>query len=641
LNNPFQKKLLLTILASLILLNLVVIAGSRLILLDSFLQIEQQAVEANLLRVANAVRNDAQTLGVLCRDWSFWDDTYKFVQDLNPEYISSNLGDETLVELSLNALLFFDSAGKLVFGKGMDLKEESPVPPPQTLIDYFQQRKDFWPPQNSFSRQDGLVMFEQGPMLLSFRPILTSDDEGPARGILVMARWFNDEVIEELSERTALAVSLCTLNHVLDEDADVVKIRALERGSDTINGEVLLHDLNGHPAFHLSISMARDLYNQGQRTVYYFLLSFFLISLCFAALLYLLLCAAQKKRAVAEKRFRYIFENATDGLFVIEENEELTLINPAAQKLLSATDDLQRAQRICFSVPELKELIAAGLSGKIAGPVEISLPDPKHNQQSHLRAYMAPLVGEAGRQHGAIATLQDMTREKELERMKDEFIASAAHELNTPLSIIIGFTDLLESGEYSNSEELLEYCALINEKAHSLEKIVDDLLHLGKIEAGREIFLDVAPFDLAEHINQLVDTYEKKAPEHRFEINLMEEDVVVVADRHRLGQVFDNLLSNAVKYSPNGGLIKVSGSRHEHELLICVADQGVGLTEEQVGRVFEKFYRVDNSSTAVRGLGLGLNISRSIIEAHGGRIWLRSTPGEGTRFYFTLPDGLQ
>jgi len=640
LNHLFQKKLLFIILFSALVLNAVVLGGSRLILLDSFLQLEQSAVEENLLRVANAVRSDAETLGILCRDWAFWDDSYRFVQDSNEDFIVSNLGDDTLVELNLNALVFFDSHGKVVFGKGMDLEAESRIPVPSELLSYFQQRRDFWPPQNSFSRQDGLLMFEQGPMLLSFRPILTSDNEGPARGILVMARWFNDAVLAKLSERTALTVTLHKLEGVVDDTAEVVQIRPLIGGAETIGGDVLIHDLEGQPSFKLNIVMPRDTYRQGQRTVIYFQLSFLIISLLFGGMLYLLLCAAYKRRSVAEKRFRYIFENATDGLFVVDEKEQLSLINPAAKQLLDVDGEPSRAQSACFALPELKDLIDAGVSGKIAGPVEVSLPTD-NGRKNHLRAYIAPLVGEKGKQQGAIATLQDMTREKELQRMKDEFIASAAHELNTPLSIIIGFTDLLESGEYNSKEELLEYCALINEKAHALEKIVDDLLHLGKIEAGREIYLNTEPYNLAEHIQRIVELYEKKSPEHRFEVNLMEDDVVVVADRHRLGQVFDNLLSNAVKYSPDGGLVKISASRHEHELLICVADQGVGLTEEQVGRVFEKFYRVDNSTTAVRGLGLGLNISRSIIEAHGGRIWLRSTPGEGTRFYFTLPDGLQ
>lgn len=640
MNDLFQKKLLFIILVSVLILNAAVLGGSRLILLDSFLHLEQRAVEENLLRVANAVRSDAETLGVLCRDWAFWDDSYRFMQDFNEAYVDSNLGDDTLIELNLNALLYFDSSGEPVFGKAMDLEEEGRIPVPQELLQYFQQRRDLWPPQNSFSRQDGLLMFDQGPMLVSFRPILTSDDEGPARGILVMARWLNDAVLAKLSERTALSISLHKLGSMADETDDIVQIQPLGGFADTITGNVLLHDMEGQPAFRLNVVMPRDLYKQGQRTVLYFQLSFFIISLLFAGLLYLLLSTAHKRRSVAEKRFRYIFENTTDGLFVVDESKELVLINPAAQQLLNISGELSQAQRTCLGLSELKDLINAGVAGKIAGPVEVSVPGNNH-KQSYLRAYIAPLVGDKGKQQGAIATLQDMTREKELQRMKDEFIASAAHELNTPLSIIIGFTDLLESGEYNNREELLEYCALINEKAHALEKIVDDLLHVGKIEAGREMYLNVEPYNLAEHIERIVELYAKKYPEHRFEVNLMEDDVVVVADRHRLGQVFDNLLSNAVKYSPAGGLVKISGSRHEHELLICVADQGVGLTEEQVGRVFEKFYRVDNSTTAVRGLGLGLNISRSIIEAHGGRIWLRSTPGEGTRFYFTLPDGLQ
>lgn len=630
----FQKKLMLLILIALIILNAIVLGGSRLILLDSYLQIERQAVEENLLRVANAVRNDAKTLGVICADWAFWDDTHAFVQDKNSDYAASNLGDSTLVDLSLNALLIFNAQGQPVFAKGMDLEQEQLAEVSRELLNYFQQRKDLWPPQLKFSRQDGFLVFSEGPMLVSFRPILTSQGDGPARGILVMARWLNQAVIEELADRIALSLKL----HPLSADADqVVKIQPMAERAKNIGGDVLLHDLDGRPAFRLMITMQRKLFKQGQSTVAYFQLCFFLISLAVGLVLYLLLVVARRKRSVAEKRFRNVFENATDGLFVVEKENRLAFINSAAKNLLGAAD-LDQAEQACFGHSELRNLIATGLEGKIAGPVEISLHNADQNQKNHLRAYMAPMLCEDGKRHGTIATLQDISREKELERLKNEFIASAAHELNTPLSIIIGYTDLLASREYADEEEFMEFLGLVNEKSHGLEKIVDDLLHLGKMESGRELYLEVEPYDLSASIRQIVDAFQKESPQHDFVINLLDEDVVIVADRHRLGQVFDNLLSNAIKYSPGGGTISISGSRFENEQLICVADQGVGLTDEQVGRVFEKFYRVDNSSTAVRGLGLGLNISRNIIQAHGGRIWLESTSGEGTRFYFTLPD---
>jgi len=638
LNTLFQKKLMLLILAVLVILNLVVWAGSKLILLDSYRQIEQQAVEENLLRVANAVRNDAENLGTLCADWAVWDDTYQFVQDHNPAYISSNLGDLTLVELNLNALLIFDAGGDAIFGKGMDLETETLADVPPELLSYFQKTKKFWPPQEQFSRQDGLLLLSDGPMLVSFRSILTSTRSGPARGLLVMARWFDEAVVEALAKRTALSLELLPLAGRLSEPVEVVRIHPSAAQAKTIQGDVLLHDLDGDPVFYLGIVMERAMFIQGKNTVAYFQLTFLVVSLVSGGLLYLLLVVARRKRSVAEKRFRYVFENATDGLFVVEKNDQLEFINPAGMKLLGGAADQQQAESTCFSHPELRDLIGVGLQGKVAGPVEISLDNPRHGQKNHLRAYMAPMLGEDGKWHGTIATLQDITREKELEQLKNEFVASAAHELNTPLSIIIGYADLLLSGEYADQDELREFLALINEKSHALEKIVDDLLHLGKIESGNELYLDAEPYDLSAEIRKVADVYQKEHPRHRFAVNLLDGDVVIVADRHRLGQVFDNLLNNAVKYSPDGGTITISSSRFENERLLCVADQGVGLTDEQVGKVFEKFYRVDNSSTAIRGLGLGLNITRNIIRAHGGRIWLESTPGEGTRFYFTLPD---
>jgi len=633
-----QKKLILLILAALMVVNAIVLGGSRLILLDSYLQLESRAVEENLLRVANAVNDDAESLGILCADWAIWDDTYAFVQDRNQHFITSNLGDLTLIDLNLNALLIFDAKGQLVFGKGMDLDEETATEIPAELLSYFQQREDFWPPQKRFSRQDGLLVFSAGPMLLSFRSIVTSQGAGPTRGIMVMARYFDQQVIDGLAAQTALDLALQPLDAVGVDGGPLLRVAAVGEHEVAIQGDVLMHDLEGKPAFRLSIEMPRQMFKQGQSTVAYFQLSFLLISLLAGLLFYVALVVARQKRSIAEKRFRYVFENATDGLFVVEREGALTLINQAAMKLLGDAADAQQAEQLCFSHPDLSELISRGLAGKVAGPVEISLTGENTDQQSHLRAYMAPMLGEDGRHYGTIATLQDITREKELERLKNEFIASAAHELNTPLSIIIGYADLLLAGEFNDQKELRGFLRLINDKSHALEKIVDDLLHLGKMESGRELYLDVEPYDLSGSIRQIVDVFQKEAPNHNFVVNLLDEDVVIVADRHRLGQVFDNLLSNAVKYSPEGGTITVSGSRFENELLLCIADQGIGLTDEHVGKVFEKFYRVDNSATAVRGMGLGLNITRNIIQAHGGRIWLESSPGQGTRFYFTLPD---
>jgi signal transduction histidine kinase len=631
-----QKKTLLLILLALLILNLIVFAGSRFILLDSYLQIERQAVEENLQRLANAIQKDAETLGTLCADWAIWDDTYAYVVTQNPEYETSNLGDLTLVDLHLNGLLIFDARGNVVFSKGMDLASAQPLAVPKALLDYFQQRGELWPPQLKYPRQDGLLMLDGMPLLLSFRPIVTSKGQGPARGILVMTRWFNQAFVEELGTRTALEVKFRPLAGQGPDPVPAVQVEPPAEKADFIRGNVLIRDLSGAPAFQLSIRSERALFKQGQSTVAYFQSSFLLISLVVGICFYLILAVTRVRKAAAEKRFRYVFENATNGLLVFERADQLASINSAAKKLLAVGDQLEDAQQVCFSHPQLRELIETGLQGKVAGPVELVFAHPQ--QQTYLRAYMAPMLGEDGKRHGTIATLHDITREKELERLKSEFIASAAHELNTPLSIIVGYADLLQSGEYAGEEELAGFLAIINEKSHALGKIVDDLLQLGKIESGKELYLDVEPYDLSASLRRIVEVYEKKSPQHQFEVKLFDDDIVIVADRHRLGQVFDNLLSNAIKYSPRGGKITVSGSLIDGELLLCVADQGIGLTEEQVGKVFEKFYRVDNSSTAVRGLGLGLNVTRNIIEAHGGRIWLESEPGHGTRFYFTLPD---
>ncbi len=634
----FQKKLLLVVLAVLIVLNGVVVSGSHLIILDRFLQLEQQGVEKNLLRVANAVQDAAEVhLGVLCRDWSVWDDTYAYIQDHNQAYVKSNLVDDTLIDLSLNAILYFNDQGELVFGKAMDLDEEVLAPLPAELLDYLTQHDRLWPPRQTLAL-DGLVRFSQGPMLLSIRPILTSEGEGPARGLLVMARWFDHDVVADLATRTALTLSSQPFDDVWPEIQRDIYLQVTSRDEQNVRGEIFINDLDGNPGVRLAITMNRDVYQQGRDTVTLFQIGFFAVSLIFGVVLYILIVLGRQRRFLAERQFSQAFEHATDGLLVINDSRRLTLINPAAQQMLGCPKcDLFQGEQACLSQSALTALIDAGLKGDTVGPTEFTAAVPFQGTLQELRAYVAPLKPDGENPHGVIVTLQDMTQVKALEHLKDEFIAAVAHEMNTPLSIVSGYADLLVNREYESEGEFREFVGLIQEKAQTLEKIVNDLLQLNKANADRKVFLEKETYDPCENIRQIVDSFRVETQRHQFVVSLPQAPVAITADRHRVGQVLDNLLSNAVKYSPDGGVVTVSLERDDADLKFCVTDQGGGMAAVQVARAFEKFYRADNSETAVRGMGLGLNIAKEIVEAHGGRIWLESTPGSGTRACFTLP----
>ena len=630
------KKLFVATLLILTALNGVVVFGSRLIILDRFLQLEQQGAEENLLRVANAVRDTAEDLGVLCGDWAQWDDSYTFIQDGNQEYIRSNLVDATMVDLSMSALLYFNEHKALVFGKAMNLDTEEIITPPPALLDYLANKENLWPPRQALAL-DGLVRFANETMLLSIRPILTSEGEGPARGLLVMARRFGIKEVAELANRTALTLTLHPPEDVWPKMQRDIHLQVSSRDKQNINGDIFVGNLDGGPGLQLAVVMPRDLYRQGAQTILVFQLGFLLVSVVFGAILYWLIVRNRARRLLSEQQFRQAFEHATDGLLVVDNHKRLILINPAAIQLLGRPEsDLIQVKQACLAQPALLPLIEAGLEGETVGPADLT-SSPLPGALQELRAYVTPLAVDGEGPSGAVVTLQDITQDKELEQLKDEFIATVAHELSTPLSVISGYADLLLNKEYESEEELSEFVGLIREKTETLEKIVEDLQQLSRTNAWQNIMLEKEIYDPREHVQQIVASFQRETQRHEFVVELPQEAVFIVSDRHRVGQILDNLLSNAVKYSPLGGKIEVSLARHGNEIQFCIADQGSGLTEAQLERVFEKFYRVDNSVTAVRGMGLGLNIAKELVEIHGGRIWLESVPRVGTKAYFTLP----
>jgi signal transduction histidine kinase len=243
----------------------------------------------------------------------------------------------------------------------------------------------------------------------------------------------------------------------------------------------------------------------------------------------------------------------------------------------------------------------------------------------------------SGRQAGRITVLHDITYARTVERLKSEFISMAAHELQTPLTAIIGYSELLLSEEVQFSpEERRDFLCYIFDKAEALGRIVRDLLDVGRVEAGHLLPLEKIFFPLGDLAQEMLGQYRKRYPRHSFEASFPPEGTLVLADRNRLTQVLENLLSNAVKYSP-GGVVRILGRKFDDHFQVSVEDHGIGMTQEQLAHVFDKFYRVDNSDTATSGIGLGMSIARYMVEAHGGCIWVESELGRGTAVHFTLP----
>lgn len=225
---------------------------------------------------------------------------------------------------------------------------------------------------------------------------------------------------------------------------------------------------------------------------------------------------------------------------------------------------------------------------------------------------------------------------EEVNRLKTEFLSTAAHELRTPLTSIRGFSEILLTRQLAQDRQT-RYMTMINDQASHLAQIIDDLLDISRLEAGRGMEIAPEPIDMTALMNEVVTAFIENYPTHQFRIEGLKEYPALMGDPLRLAQVGQNIFSNAVKYSPQGGAIITHSRVVAGYLEISVQDEGIGMTPAQQRHLFEKFYRADASDTSISGTGLGLAICKSIVELHGGRIWIKSEAGAGTTVFISLP----
>ncbi len=345
----------------------------------------------------------------------------------------------------------------------------------------------------------------------------------------------------------------------------------------------------------------------------------------------------------ANERVRAILKSVPYGLIVTDPEQRITLVSISAQTMLGKTRQELSGRQLAdvLNSQACIDMLTATLRGEEQGAfIDVELFSHEFNETRDFRIRTALVRTPQGRDIGGLVIFADVTLDRELDRMKTEFISAAAHELNTPLTSIIGFLELLINGSMEQKLTLQQqqrYLNLVFEKSLHLSDIVRDLLDIGRVETGRGITLNLEVCQIESLIRETVSLYEQGAQRHQFHVEYRQPTADIQADSSRLVQILENLLSNAVKYSPKGGSITISAQPQGREYWIAIADQGIGMSSEQVERIFEKFYRADTLGPLVGGLGLGMSIVKGMVEAHGGRIWVESEPESGTTVTFTLP----
>jgi len=280
------------------------------------------------------------------------------------------------------------------------------------------------------------------------------------------------------------------------------------------------------------------------------------------------------------------------------------------------------------------EISGVALSLREALTDEVPLADGRT-----LYASVSTILDSDGGQIGRVAVMRDITQFKELDELKSDFVATVSHDLRAPLTFMRGYTTMLPMvGELN--EKQADYVEKILRGIGQMGELIDDLLDLGRIEAG--VGLERKPCHLGAILVEAVDSMRVRTVSKGLELELAPAEgvAVVPGDATLLRQAVANLVDNAIKYTRSGGTVTVGLSIHNQQAVIHVADTGVGIAPDDQVRLFEKFYRVKRRDTMdIRGTGLGLAIVKSIVERHGGKVWVDSELDRGSTFYISLPLG--
>ena len=574
------------------------LAGARAILLERFAQLERDQVRVNMDRVLNAVENSLDGLQATAKDYGNWDDTYAYLAAPSEAYIKANFVDATFTNLKLEVLVLADAHGRVVYSQGFDMDKKEMVPVPEASLALFAS-SGFYAPgllAGPSAGRRGLLLTGAGPLLVVAKPVLTSEEKGPAKGVIIMGRFLDADEVKDLAALTLLDVSLCPLAElpvslaVIDKGLRSpamgmpVAVRVLS--GSVIEGLTPVRDMTGAPIGAFRLTMDRQLYEKGVTGTLVFLAILVLGGVFFAAV------------------FGVILERTVLG----------RLARLSAEVAPIRTDkDLSRRVRV-----QGKDEIAA-LENSING--------------------MLDGLERSDRENHAIAAELQAARDaaEAASTAKGQFLATMSHEIRTPMNAVLGLTEL--ALEATPPARMASYLGDIRKASLHLMSLIEDVLDFSKIEAGK-LELEHAPFCLAEVVAEVEVLFRGAARAKGLTLSTRLGEGLpawVMGDSLRLRQVLANLVNNAIKFTSKG-TVSLEVSPSGQGVRFAVRDTGIGIDPALRETVFQPFAQADSSTTRLfGGTGLGLTISRELTQRMGGELAFTSQPGAGSLFAFTLP----
>ncbi|MER2293485.1 MAG: cell wall metabolism sensor histidine kinase WalK [Aerococcus urinaeequi] len=350
---------------------------------------------------------------------------------------------------------------------------------------------------------------------------------------------------------------------------------------------------------------------------------------------------AQDLTEAERQRLDSVLRHMTDGVIATDRRGKITIINDRSLSILNKTQE----EVIGESIIEALDLSDRFSFRELFDQQESILLNYANDEgETIIRAEYSVIQRESGFISGLVWVLTDITEHEKIERDRKQFVSNISHELRTPLTSVRSYSEALVDGAIKDEKVAVEFLNVIQTETDRMIRMISDLLHLSRMDAKQQVInRELIIFkDLVNHIldrfDMMLQSEDYEGKNYIIKRELMEEEVWVEIDQDKLIQVIDNIMNNAIKYSPDGGTIYVRLMSTHNQLVLSIQDQGLGIPQESIPHLFDRFYRVDKArSRAQGGSGLGLSIAKEEIELHNGTIWVNSIENKGTTFFISLP----
>jgi sensor domain CHASE-containing protein/nitrogen-specific signal transduction histidine kinase len=547
------------------------IVSMQLVMLPGLEGMEADYAKTNLERGLNAIDNDAENLQILVKDWASWDDSYRFIQDKNERYLESNFVDDTFINSRINFVIYFDRKGDIVFARGFDYKEDlEEIAVPSQLVDQLRDLEIVGSPDTILETHNGLITLPEVPLLVATAPILKSDESGPPRGTLVMARYFDRDEVISISEQVSTSISLYRLGNEMayqglvpldtlpDSDRPIV---AITEDATTISAIAVINDIAGTPAYTVRADMDREAY-----------------------------------RIALESMFSFLFVVAFIGLI-----SSILVIVVVRNRFIVRLESLKS---------QIEEI---GKKQDFSGEVRIEGDDELASLSVIFNRVLRALEEHISEQK--LAEKQARTASEKLHLLT----SITRHDILNQITVIRGHTDMLF--DRKEDSDLLEHVKEIDKAVENIDTLINFTRDYEKMGISNPEWQDVESL-----IQVAIDNIQTE----KLEIDVSVGNLRIFADP-LLERVFYNLIDNTIRHGRNATRISVTSHKRDDRMILVFEDNGCGVPDRLKNRLFEK--------GVGENTGLGLFLSREILNITGISIYETGIPGKGARFEIDIPFG--